>query len=158
MSIGVSADARAADRNELGPLPRFLQPFVDWVAGIKATVHTKLLAGFLVIAVLLLSMGIAEHRRARPGEPAGRDADRAQPAGQPGPDMIYEVTAQSHYRAMALLTIEDRSWTAKIYAAKAAFAANLAEMRTYGSPRSELPSSTTSQTANGPIRRIERAT
>ena len=53
MSIEVSSDARAA-HGELGPLPRFLRPFVDWVAGIRATIHTKLLAGFLLIAVLLL--------------------------------------------------------------------------------------------------------
>ena len=43
---------------ELGPLPGFLRPFVDWVARVNATVHTKLLAGFLVIALLLLAMGV----------------------------------------------------------------------------------------------------
>ena len=45
-------------RDDLGPLPRIARPFVDWVARVRATVHTKLLAGFLVIALLLLSMGI----------------------------------------------------------------------------------------------------
>ena len=52
-------------------------------------------------------------------------------------EMIYEVTAQSHYRAMALLTDPtDPYWTDKIYAAKAEFDTNLSEIRTYaiGSP------------------------
>ena len=47
--------------------------------------------------------------------------------------MIYEVTAQSHYRAMALLT-GDQTYTGKIYAAKDLFAQNLAELRTYAIP------------------------
>ena len=61
----MSTDATTdADRNvawgddELGPLPRFLRPFVDRVAAIRTTVHMKLLAGFLLIAVLLLSLGV----------------------------------------------------------------------------------------------------
>ena len=45
-------------RDDLGPLPRIARPFVDWVARVRATVHTKLLAGFLVIALLLLYMGV----------------------------------------------------------------------------------------------------
>ena len=44
--------------DDLGPLPRIARPLVDWVARIRATVHTKLLAGFLLIALLLLSMGV----------------------------------------------------------------------------------------------------
>jgi hypothetical protein len=48
--IEVRPDARAA---ELGPLPGVLGPLVDWVAKIRATVHTKLLVGFLLIALLL---------------------------------------------------------------------------------------------------------
>src|SRR4051812_3046319 len=48
-------------------------------------------------------------------------------------EMIYEVTAQSHYRAMALLT-NDASWIDKIYIAKDEFDADLAEIRTYALP------------------------
>src|SRR4051794_2343954 len=55
-----SADAAAerSDGADLGPLPGFLRPFVDVVARAPAKVHTKLLAGFLLIAMLLLSMGV----------------------------------------------------------------------------------------------------
>ena len=35
-------------RDDLGPLPRIARPFVDWVARVRATVHTKLLAGSTV--------------------------------------------------------------------------------------------------------------
>src|SRR5437867_4312489 len=43
---------------DLGPLPGFMRPLVDRVARVQATVHMKLLAGFLLIALLLLSMGV----------------------------------------------------------------------------------------------------
>lgn len=131
MSIGVANDARPAARKELGPLPRFLRPFVDWVAGIRATIHAKLLAGFLLIALLLLSMGLLSivvlgrlSGQVETLTTLNRQASQAR-------DMIYEVTAQSHYRAMALLQPEDPTWTPKIYAAKDAFADNLAEIRTF---------------------------
>ena len=39
------SDARGSPAPDLGPLPRFARPFVDWVARLPATVHTKLLAG-----------------------------------------------------------------------------------------------------------------
>src|SRR5688500_8399800 len=109
MSIGVSNDARPATRNELGPLPRFLRPLVDWVAGIRATVHAKLLAAFLLIAVLRLSMGLVSivvlGRLSAQVETLTTLNQRASLAR----DMIYEVTAQSHYRAMALLQPEDQT-------------------------------------------------
>jgi class 3 adenylate cyclase/HAMP domain-containing protein len=147
MSIDVSADPRAAERKELGPLPRFLRPFVDWVAGIKATVHTKLLAGFLLVALLLLSMGTLSivvlgrlNRQVETLTALNHQASQAR-------DMIYEVTAQSHYRAMALLKLDDPTWTPKIYTAKDLFLANLADMRTYGAT-SELPLLDELQAAN----------
>jgi class 3 adenylate cyclase len=147
MSIGVSEDARPAARKELGPLPRFLRPFVDWVAGIRATVHTKLLAGFLLISLLLLSMGTLSivvlgrlNRQVETLTALNHQASQAR-------DMIYEVTAQSHYRAMALLQLGDPVWTPKIYAAKDAFIANLADIRTNGA-QSELPLLDNLETAN----------
>lgn len=118
---------------ELLPLPRFMHPLVDRVARVKATVHKKLLAGFLAIAFLLLSMGMLSivvlsrvNHQVDTLTALNRQTDQAR-------EMIYEVTAQSHYRAMALLT-KDPSWTDKIYAAKSAFAANLADIQTYAIP------------------------
>src|SRR5436309_15812789 len=114
--------------DDLGPLPRMARPFVDWVARVRATVHTKLLAGFLVIALLLLSMGVLciavldrVNRQVETLTALNRQTDQAR-------EMIYEVTAQSHYRAMALLT-GDETWTGKIYAANNLLAQNLDELR-----------------------------
>ncbi|MEP6758462.1 MAG: adenylate/guanylate cyclase domain-containing protein [Actinomycetota bacterium] len=124
------ADPDPTDGAEIGPLPGFLLPVVDMVARIRATVHTKLLAGFLVIAVLLLSMGVVSivilDRVNDQVTKLTALSDQVNQARK----MIYEVTAQSHYRAMALLT-RDPSWTDKIYTAKSDFASNLAEIRTY---------------------------
>ena len=134
MSVDTVDDVRMATRKELGPLPRFLRPFVDWVARIRATVHTKLLAGFLLIALLLLSMGTLSivvlgrlNQQVETLTALNRQASQAR-------DMIYEVTSQSHYRAMALLQLQDDSWTPKIYVAKDLFANNLSDMRTSGAP------------------------
>ena len=102
--------------------PRFLGPFVDAVARVKATVHHKLLAGFLVIALLLLSMGVVcVVVLERIDSQVVRLTLLSNQVNQ-AREMIYEVTAQSHYRAMALLTDPtDPYWTDKIYAAKAEF-------------------------------------
>jgi class 3 adenylate cyclase len=129
------APARPVDQpgDDLGPLPRIARPFVNWVARIRATVHTKLLAGFLLIALLLLSMGVLSivvlgrvNQQVETLTALNRQTDQAR-------EMIYEVTAQSHYRAMALLT-GDESWVGKIYSAKHDFVQNLVELRTYAVP------------------------
>ena len=93
--------------NDLGPLPAFLRPFVDWVARLPTTVHIKLLAGFGVIAILLFSMGIVcvgvlnrVNHQVETLTALNEQASQAR-------DMIYDVTAQSHYRAMALITRDD---------------------------------------------------
>jgi len=119
--------------DDLGPLPTIARPFVDWVAKIRAPVHSKLLAGFLVIAFLLLSMGVLcvvvlnrVNRQVETLTALNRQTDQAR-------EMIYEVTAQSHYRAMALLT-GDQTWTGKISTAKGLFVQNLDELRTYAVP------------------------
>src|SRR5439155_9901895 len=98
---------------ELGPLPSFLRALVDWVARVNATVHTKLLAGFLVIALLLLAMGVLSvtvlsrvNHQVDTLTALNEQTDLAR-------EMIYKVTAQMHYRAMALVT-NDASWNDKI--------------------------------------------
>jgi class 3 adenylate cyclase len=110
-----------------------MRPLVDRVARVRATVHTKLLAGFLLIALLLLSMGVLSvavlariNGQVETLTTLNEQTNRAQ-------QMIYEVTAQSHYRAMALLT-QDPVYTGKIYAEKDEFAANLASIRTQAVP------------------------
>jgi class 3 adenylate cyclase/CHASE3 domain sensor protein len=134
MSTGVSHPEETLPHKELGPLPRPLRPFVDWVARIKATVHTKLLAGFMLIALLLLSMGVVSISVLNRVNDQVETLTRLNHQASQARDMIYGVTAQSHYRAMALLKLDDPTWTPKIYAAKDEFAKNMAEMRTYAVP------------------------
>jgi class 3 adenylate cyclase len=112
--------ARPFSEKELGPLPRALRPLIDGVARISATVHMKLLGGFLTIALLLLLMGIFSivvigrmNQQVEGLIALETQTDLARQA-------IYSVTSQSHFRAMALITEVD-SWNDKITAAKAKF-------------------------------------
>ncbi len=133
MSTTADRELATPDAEDLGPVPRFLGPFVDAVARVRATVHHKLLAGFLLIALLLLSMGVVcVVVLERIDGQVVRLTALSNQVSQ-AREMIYEVTAQSHYRAMALLT-NDPSWTGKIYAAKDEFDADLANIRTYAIP------------------------
>ncbi|HET6712851.1 MAG TPA: adenylate/guanylate cyclase domain-containing protein [Actinomycetota bacterium] len=132
MAIDAADRIRLDTSDDLGPLPKFLRPFVDWVAGIRATVHRKLLSGFLLISLLLLSMGLLSvavlgrlNDQVETLNALNHQASQAR-------DMIYGVTAQSHYRAMALLKLNDPTWTPKIYAAKNAFAEDFSDIRANG--------------------------
>jgi class 3 adenylate cyclase/HAMP domain-containing protein len=98
-----------------------------------ATVHTKLLAAFLLIALLLLSMGVLSvavlariDNQVESLTALDEQTNRAR-------QMIYEVTVQSHYRAMALIT-EEAVYTDKLYGAKDEFAADLAIARAESIP------------------------
>ena len=112
-------------------LPRYtawLRPIVDRVARVKASIHLKLLFGFLGGAVLLVGMAILSllvigRMNERVGEFSNlqQKVDRAQ-------QMLYAVTSQSHYRAMALLTGDD-SYNGQIATAKATFGSLLDQMQ-----------------------------
>ncbi|MEA2520594.1 MAG: adenylate cyclase [Actinomycetota bacterium] len=130
---GSPRSAHQAER-ELGPLPGFLRPFVDRVARIRATVHTKLLAAFLTIAVLLLAMGVLSVVVL---DRVNSQVDRLTALNEQtdlAREMIYKVTAQMHYRAMSLLQTDDPEWPQKITSAKADFATYLGEIRAYPEP------------------------
>ncbi len=123
---------------EPGPVPvepqpealplRVLGPFVDWVARRQASVHVKLLAGFLLIAVLLLSLGLFSIAVLGRVDDQVETLSALHDQSALAQEMIYGVTAQSHFRAMSLITDVD-SWDAKIYKAKEEFADNLATVR-----------------------------
>ena len=111
-------------------LPRFtgwLRPAVDDVARIRASVHVKLLFGFLAGALLLVALAVLSL------VVIGRMNDRVQELGRlqlqtsQAQRMLYAVTAQSHYRAMALLT-HDPKYNAQIADAKKTFAGLLDAM------------------------------
>jgi class 3 adenylate cyclase/CHASE3 domain sensor protein len=114
-------------------LPPLMRPAVDFIARIRATVHTKLLAGFLVIALLLVGMGILSILVI--GQMNGHanqliELHRLSDLARQG---IYGVTAQSHYRAMALIT-EVGAYNDKIDLAKANFTTQLDGIAEIGGP------------------------
>jgi signal transduction histidine kinase len=89
---------------ELPVLGAWLRPLIDRVASVRASVHTKLLVGFLVGAGLLLAMAVLSltvlaHMADRVGE-----LDLAQERLDLLRQTLYLVTSQSHYRTMSLLT------------------------------------------------------
>ena len=133
MSTSAEATPSSLTTNDLGPLPAFLRPFVDWVARLPTTVHIKLLAGFGVIAILMFSMGIVCVGVLNRVDHQVDTLTALNEQASQARNMIYEVTAQSHYRAMALITRDD-IWLDKIYAAKAQFLDQIAWMRANAIP------------------------
>jgi class 3 adenylate cyclase/CHASE3 domain sensor protein len=123
-------------RGDGSGLPRFtgiLRPLVDGIAGIKASVHTKLLAGFLTGALLLLGMGVLSLVVIERMSQRVSELNRLETKVDLARQMEYEVTGQSHYRAMALLT-KDSTNNDKIANAKQQFAANLDSIEKLSSP------------------------
>src|SRR5436190_19340398 len=91
-------------------LPRFtgwLRPIVDAVARIRSGVHRKLLFGFLTGALLLVGMAVLSLVVMHQMNGRLIELDRAQVKASRAQEMLYAVTAQSHYRAMALLIPAD---------------------------------------------------
>jgi signal transduction histidine kinase len=112
---------------QLPRLTGWLRPVVDAVARIDASVHRKLLFGFLAGALLLvgmalLSLVVIERMNGRVEE-----LDRLREKQSRAQQALYSVTAQSHYRAMALLTRDDE-WNEKIADAKTTFAGLVSAM------------------------------
>lgn len=106
-----------------------LRPFVERVARIKASVHSKLLAGFLAIAVLLLVMGALSIAVLERIDGQVDQLTELHHQTDQARRMIYDVTAQSHFRAMAIADLGDETWTPKIAARKVMFDGELAELQ-----------------------------
>ncbi len=101
-------------------VPRMLRPFVDFVARIPSRLETKLLAGFLVVSVLMLALGIIGLLVVNRMDSQLDRLATLQQQSDNAHEMLYTITAQSHFRTMALLTGE-QVWTDKIANAKATF-------------------------------------
>ncbi len=128
-------DGRPPDGGARDPerLPPFVRPAADFIAKIRATVHTKLLAGFLVIAVLLVAMGVTSILVIREMNQEAQQLITLQEQTDIARQAIYAVTSQSHFRAMALIT-RDGSYNDKIVTAKEDFAAHLDKLAAIGGP------------------------
>ena len=95
-----------ASATDADALPRFtgvLRPAVDAVAALRWPVRRKLLAGFLTGAVLLVAMGVLSLVVMNQMNDRRLEFEQAQQKESLARQMLYDITAQSHYRAMALL-------------------------------------------------------
>lgn len=86
--------------------PALLRPFVNYVARIDAGLETKLLGGFLVISLLMLGLGIVALFVVNRMDSQVDRLSTLQQQSDKARVMLYSVTAQSHFRTMALLTDE----------------------------------------------------
>jgi signal transduction histidine kinase/CheY-like chemotaxis protein len=124
----VSATDHPAAEPQLPRLLGWLRPVVDATARVNSSIHRKLLFGFQAVALLLVGMGVLSlvvigRMDERMGDLTAHQlkAARAQ-------QMLYDVTVQSHFRAMALLQAPGEptsDWAGKIAGAKEDFVALL---------------------------------
>jgi hypothetical protein len=132
-----------------------LHPLVYFVARNRASVHTKLLAGFLIGALLLLGMAVLSlvviNRMGQQIEELARLQENMDHARR----MEYLITAQSHFRAMALLTNQG-FYNDSIALAKMEFLERLDEVESTGqledpafSSKSERPTTVLPHPAPG---------
>jgi CHASE3 domain sensor protein len=108
-------------------LPRLtggLHPLVGLAARTRASIHTKLLVGFLTGAMLLLALGVLNllviDRMGRRVAELTRLQEKVDHSRQ----MEHLVTAQSHYRGMVILTGDEKNHD-KIAHAKESFRVHL---------------------------------
>src|SRR3974377_1246878 len=108
----------------LQPPIRILNPIVAWVARLRWSLHTKLLSGFLLLVVLLFSVtALILYVASRVEQRTLRVAQLAEEVSRAG-RLEYAVTAQMHFRAMALLT-GDPSNDQKLIGARQDFSSHL---------------------------------
>ncbi len=103
-----------------------MRPFVNFVARIDARLESKLLGGFLAISVLMLALGIVGLLVVSRMDTQVSRLATLHAQSESANAMLYNITAQSHFRTMALLT-GDPVWTEKIAVAKGQFTSLLGE-------------------------------
>ena len=118
------------------PQPEPMRRLVNYVARINASVSAKLLGGFLVVVLLLLAMAVLSFVSIARMDKNVEELTRVQERVDRGRQMIYLVTAQSHFRAMAFVTKED-SWNVKIDNAKQSYSEQLASVEAASPPGQE---------------------
>src|SRR5690242_19665459 len=115
---------------QLPRLGRWLRPVVDGVARINLSVHRKLLFGFRAGAVLLVGLAILSVAVIGRMSDRVSQLDALEAKSSKAQQMLYLVTAQSHYRAMALLTHNvTKDYNLDIAAAKQQFQTLFSQMQ-----------------------------
>ncbi len=121
----------------LPPFTGWLRPVVDAVARINASVHRKLLFGFLIGALLLVGMAILSLVVINRMNDRVVELNRLHDKATTGQQMLYLVSVQRHDRALALLT-RDAMHNTEMADAKASFVGLLAAMEQGDSADADL--------------------
>src|SRR3954470_11169570 len=133
---GRPAESAAGESSE-PQLPRlltWLRPVVDAAARVNSSIHRKLLFGFLAVALLLVAMGALSLVVIGRMDQRMDDFNAHQLKASRAEQMLYDVTSQSHFRAMQLLQVDQpggptADWLQKIADAKADFETHLEELK-----------------------------
>jgi signal transduction histidine kinase/CheY-like chemotaxis protein len=113
-----------AGEPQLPRLTRPLRPVVDAVARVSSSLERKMLFGFLVGAALLLAMAALSLVVIGRMDQRIDDLNRHELKVARAREMLYDVTAQSHYRAMSLLLSDTDRAKAMVYDGKVHVARN----------------------------------
>src|SRR5438477_8622204 len=90
-----------------------LGALVRWVAGIRASVHTKLLGGFLIVTLLFITMAVASLLAQVSATRQSRLLDQAHERVSRAQQIEYALARQMHFTVLALLA-QDEAAIAKV--------------------------------------------
>jgi signal transduction histidine kinase len=106
---------------------------VAWVAGVRASVHSKLLAAFLVITVLFIAMAAVSLDTIARMAQQSRRMHEAHERVEASQDIEHALLRQMHFTAQALL-VRDETSIARILRENNRFNNTLAKLEATGTP------------------------
>ncbi len=118
--------AQFLDRFPLGALVR-------WVARIRASVHTKLLAGFLIVTLLFITMAVASLLAQVSTTRQSRLLDQAHERVDTAQQVEYSLARQMHFTALALLSQKEAA-IARVLRENNRFNSTLASLEAEATP------------------------
>ena len=84
-----------------------LRRLVRWVAGIRASVHTKLLAAFLIVTLLFIAMALVSLQTLVNATQQSRLLDEAHELVSLAQQSEHALARQMHYTDLALLSQDE---------------------------------------------------
>jgi putative copper export protein len=110
-----------------------LGALVRWVAGIRASVHTKLMAAFMIVTILFVAMGAFSVRTILVTGEQSRQLDLAHQRVAWSQQIEQALARQMHFSVLALLS-QDEAAIAKILRENNRFNEALAKLDAAGLP------------------------
>ena len=135
----MSADGRLEELADIVQKGTFLHRVVHWIAGIGASVHTKLLAAFLIVAALFIVMALATLQTIVSVVHQSRLLDDAHELVSLAQQGESALARQMHYTDLALLS-QDEVAIAKILRENNEFNDRLAKLEAAGTANPTLVS------------------